>query len=237
MTWNASTVAAPSTVAGYDLNIGGTEKYVGNVLTYEWTGLPAVATNVMVRAVTSDGRKSAWSAAVPVTPTVPYNNAAGGTIREWTRVSDGTHWRSHEFTASAPITFSAVDQPVTFLAVSGGQGGGYSHPADARGNGANGNARVWTTTMPNAGAFNVTVGGGGGGGQQVHQDGAGGGASGIANIGDSNGPGAGSVTTDIRLGTNETWAGNGYGGGGAACYLCPGGTGQQGICVIAYQIG
>lgn len=234
MTWDAATVAEPSTIAGYDLSVGGVEQYVGNVLTYEWGGLAATATTVKVRSVSSDGRKSAWSAEVGVTPTVPYNNASGGTVREYTK-TDGTVWRSHEFTSSGTITFSSIAQPVTMLVLGGGQGGGYSHPADARGNGASGPAKLWTGPMPNVGAFNVTVGGGGGGGQQVHQDGSGGGASAVAGYMDSNG--GGSVTTDIRTGTAETWAGNGYGGGGGACYLCPGGSGQNGIVVIAYQIG
>lgn len=163
----------------------------------------------------------------------PFSAATGGTTIDYTK-GNGEVWRSHTFTGTGTFTITSDSNPFTVLVLSGGQGGGYDHPADFRGPGANGPAKVQSVTATN-GVVNVTVGGGGGGGQGTHQSGAPGGTSSFGAY--LNSSGGGSVTTDVRTGSNQTWAGNGYGGGGAAQYLNPGNTGGPGIVVIGYRIG
>jgi hypothetical protein len=235
LNWTAAGIIG-QTVSGYEIDRDGALTTVGNVLTSTVTGLTNGTTYAFkVRAITASGGRGAWSNTINVAP-VSWNNATGGqTPRTFTRPGKGT-WKSLEFSASGQVNILSAAQPFEIIVCGGGQGGPYSHPADIRGyNGSPGPAKVAPFTLT-TGLKNVTVGGGGGGGQQVHQDGNGGGASGVAGVVDSNG--GGSITTDARVGTNETFAGaSGYGNGGGPCYLCPGGTGAQGVVVIAWQIG
>lgn len=163
----------------------------------------------------------------------PFNAGTGGTEQTYTK-SNGEIWKSHTFTGTSTFNVTSASNPFTVLVLSGGQGGGYCHPADCRPDGAAGPAKVQSITATE-GVVNVTVGAGGGGGAGTHQSGAPGGASSFGAYLTSTG--GGSVTTDVKTGTNQTWAGNGYGAGGAACYLCTGATGQPGIVVIGYRIG
>lgn len=162
----------------------------------------------------------------------PFSAGTGGTEATYTKGSE--LWKSHTFTGTGTFNITSASNPFTVLVLSGGQGGGYDHPADIRGNGANGPAKVQSITATE-GTVNVTVGAGGGGGAGTHQSGAAGGTSSFGAY--LNSSGGGSVTTDVKTGTNQTWAGNGYGGGGAAGYLTTGATGQSGIVVIGYRIG
>ena len=103
MTWNAATVPAPLSISGYELKVDGVERSLGNVLSYEWTGLPTVEAVVSVRSVASDGAKSEWSAGVSFTP-VGYNDATGGTVTEIDDYNGtGKLWRVHTFTGNGTL--------------------------------------------------------------------------------------------------------------------------------------
>lgn len=178
-------------------------------------------------------RMSGWSGPTGRIYTNPLSKGLGGaTTNVYTKGLQT--WISHTYTSTGTFTVLSNSQPFTVLVLSGGQGGGYDHPADIRGAGSSGPAVVSTSVYPALGVVNVTVGGGGGGGAAVHQSGGAGGTSSFGGYLVSSG--GGSVTTDARLGTNETWAGQGYGGGGSSGYLTTGGSGQPGIVVIAYRI-
>ena len=165
-----------------------------------------------------------------------FNLGTGGTVRNWVRTVDGfdENWQSHTFTGTAAFNVISSHQQFEGLVLGGGQGGPYSHPADIREySGANGPAKVEYIDLPK-GSVTCTVGGGGAGATAVHNNGSGGGASAIGSF--LNSSGGGSVTTDIYNGTNMTWAGNGYGAGGASAYLATAPSGQAGILVVAYRV-
>jgi hypothetical protein len=166
-----------------------------------------------------------------VTYTHAYNDGSGGNITTFAK--GGGQWRSHRFFSTATLTMTRATLDSETLVVSGGNGGGYSHPADPRGPGAAGPAKKSTQHIP-LGARTATRGGGGGGGQAVHEGGFGGGASEISGI--INSGGGGYVESDNLDGVNRGFPGNGYGGGGAACYLCPAQGGQPGLALSAYRI-
>lgn len=163
----------------------------------------------------------------------PFNAATGGTETPYTK-SNGEVWKSHTFTSPGQFLITSASNTFTVLVVGGGQGGGYDHPADTRYSGSAGPAKVQSISAAE-GTINISVGGGGGGGQGTHESGGAGGTSAFGAYLTS--PGGGSVTTDVRAGTNQTWPGNGYGGGGAVGYLTPGSSGQQGIVIIGYRVG
>lgn len=167
-----------------------------------------------------------------VSYTHSYNNATGGNITTFARSGSG-QWRSHRFFSNATLTMTKANEDSETLVVAGGQGGGYCHPADCRPPGSPGPAKVSTQHIP-LGGRSVVRGGGGSGAVQVHQNGAGGGTSYINGIIDSSG---GSYVQSVILdGVNRTFPGSGYGGGGAACYLCTAQSGQPGVAVAAYRI-
>lgn len=163
-----------------------------------------------------------------------FNLATGGTVVNYTK-ANGEMWRSHSFASAANFVVTAAPNNFTIMVLGGGGGGGYQHPADSRPAGLNGLTRLQSMLL-SISTIAVSIGGGGGGGTQVHQGGGGyGGDSSVGSYLSTAGGGA-SVTTDIRLGTSESWAGQGYGGGGAAVYHNTGATGQSGFVIIAYQV-
>lgn len=164
--------------------------------------------------------------------TNPLSLGLGGSTQTYTK--NGQTWRSHTFTSSGTFVVYSNTQPFTVLCVSGGQGGGYCHPADCRPNGSAGPAVVSTSITPVVGNISVTVGAGGGGGAGTHQSGAGGGTSAFGSYLNS-GSGS-SVTSDVQAGTNVTYANGTYGYGGAAVYLSTGQTGGPGVVIIAYRL-
>ena len=182
-----------------------------------------------VVAVNTQGNSE--PSATLTTSTSAYNAATGGSVQTFARTGLGT-WKSHTFTSTGTLAVTVANEAFSGVALAGGQGGGYSHPADPRGPGSNGGASSSTTLTIATGNTTCTVGGGGGGGQGTHQSGNPGGASSIGSYLSS---GGGSVTVAFYNGSNTTWAGNGYGGGGAAAYLSPGATGQGGIVFVAYR--
>lgn len=230
LTWNASTIDAPFTIAGYEVNIGGTERAVGNVLTYEWTGLPAVATTAYVRSVASDGTKSAWSPGVPVTPTQPFNAATGGEVTEVPNYrGTGETWRVHRFISNATLTVTAASQPFRVFLIGGGNPGAAASPdcctPQYRAGGAGGAGGKYladdNATLP-LGANAVTIGGNGGGNttlgslvtNNANPNGAGGG----------NNSGVGGNGVEMLITGTSTWVAGG-GGGGAHATGCCGGVG------------
>lgn len=166
-----------------------------------------------------------------ITYTHAYNDGTGGNITSFAK--GGGQWRSHRFFSTGTLTMTRATFDSETLVVSGGHGGGYSHPADWKNPGPPGPAKTSTQHIP-LGSRTVTVGGGGGGGQGVHESGWGGGASEIAGI--INSSGGGNVESTNLDGVNRGFPGNGYGGGGDACYLCPAQGGQPGLAVAAYRI-
>jgi hypothetical protein len=230
LTWNATSGLSGAATAyiievepsGPTISIAGTSATV--------TGM-SVGTNYKftVFAVNSAGNGPRSN---QVSYTHQYNDGSGGNITTFARSGSG-QWRSHRFFSNATLTLTRANENSETLVVSGGQGGGYCHPADCRGPGAAGPAKVSTQHIP-LGARSVVRGGGGGGGAAVHQSGGGGGASSISGIISSSG--GGTVQSLILDGVNRTFPGAGYGGGGAACYLCTGQAGQPGVAVAAYRI-
>jgi hypothetical protein len=234
LSWTAPSYVGDSGITSYVLSntaAAGSISYSGTTAVV--SGLTANTSYTWsVYAINAQGR-SADSASITAS-TAAYNSATGGSTLEFARSGLG-NWRSHTFTS--PGTFSITGtafEPFSVTVLSGGAGGGYSHPADPRGPGAPGPARESTSINVSSGNVSVTVGGGGGGGTGTHDGGQPGGTSSFGAFLSSSG--GGSVTNNFRTGSNLTWAGNGYGGGGAACYLCTGGTGQAGIVFAAYRI-
>jgi len=211
-----------------NINEGGYVKVSGTTENVEYV-LSIFGVNLAGKGVAAESAPfyANWNNANGGAPTGPYDY-------------DGRKWKSHTFTS--PGTFSVsrnVQNVFNTVVTAGGQGGGYSHPADARGPGAPGPARiVYDITIPdNQPTVTVSVGGGGGGGQQVHQSGGGGGNSSFGGFAQSAGGSTGQKTW-IRNGAQETYPGtSGWGNGGAAQYLAPGQSGQPGVVVVNYQTG
>lgn len=232
--WTAPSYVGDSAITSYVLSntIGaGSVAYTGTTAVV--SGLtPGTSYTSSVVAVNNQGGSAASNSVTA--STAAYNNATGGSTLEFARSGLGT-WRSHTFTS--PGTFSIVGSAFELFSatvLAGGNGGGYDHPADRKYPGSPGPAKQSTAISVSSGSVTVTVGGGGGGGQGTHDGGGGGGASSFGSHLVSSG--GGSVSNNFRTGSSLTWAGNGYGGGGAAAYLSPGGSGQQGIVFIAYRI-
>ena len=221
MTWNAATVAAPLSISGYELRVDGVERSVGNVLSYEWTGLPAVKAVVSVRSVASYGDKSEWSAGVSFTPSVPYNNATGGTVTEVANYNGtGQRWMVHTFTGGGTLNVSRAAQPFRVLVVggSGGGGSGADGSLGYGGGGGGGGGAVDTSIELTTGAIAVTVGGQGVTQTSIYEQryGGGGGTSSLGSYVSAAGGGGG----------HSTWhaAPNSKGGNSGAPQSRSGGT-------------
>ena len=159
VTWQASTPVRDQTVVSYDVRIDSSEvRNVGNVLTYDWTGLALGASHSFaVRAHQSDGAVSRWSS--EHIATIPeWNEATGGTITEVSSYN-GTNetWRIHKFTSSSTFTVTQASQNFRVLVVGGG--GGSSGPYG--GGGGAGGVIANDSQALSVGAHTVTIGAGG----------------------------------------------------------------------------
>ena len=162
LSWTASTVGY-TTVASYELDQDGVVSDVGDVLLTQVTGLSdGTAYAFKVRAVAAfTGERGAWSNVVSVTPSVPYNDATGGTI---TTVDDyngtGEQWRVHTFAANGTLNVTKATQPFRVLVVGGGGTGGTGCPNGAGGGGGGGGVYHNAALALTATAHTVTVGAG-----------------------------------------------------------------------------
>ena len=213
------------TFNGANINAGGNVKVSGTT--------PGVTYTLTIFGVNLAGKGEGAES----TPFQANFNIANGGSPQGPFTYDERQWKSHTFTSPGTFSISKNFQKFNTVVTSGGQGGGYSHPADAKGPGAPGPARVVYGIDVSGTSVNVTVGGGGGGGAAVHQNGGGGGPSSFGSYAQSAGGSTGQKTW-IRTGAQETYPGtSGWGNGGAAQYLATGQSGKPGVVVVNYQTG
>jgi hypothetical protein len=263
---NGIRVSWPAAVgaASYEVSIDGVAQNVGDVLTFDKTGLTVGQSYACrVRPVSDALVEGAWSAEKSATAISPFNAATGGTETTITDYNGtGQTWKVHTFNAGGTFEVLTSVLPFQILACGGGGGGGGSN--NAVHGGAGGGGRVGHGPMTVAvGSHAVVVGtggpGGGGNGSGTNGNpssvagvvGTGGAASG-ANAGGTSGAGGGANLTNNISGANVLYGADapvfnagggaggappGGGGGPAAVGTNGGGTGQTGRVVIAYRIG
>jgi hypothetical protein len=136
---------------------------VGNVLAKTYTSLtPGTSYAYRVRAVSAEGRRSAWSNVAVATALEPYNAATGGTVTDVTNYNGtGQKWRVHRFTGNGTFTVSTAAQPFrVFVCGGGGAGGGADNARHSQGGEGAYSLTNDSKAIP-VGAHSVVVGAGG----------------------------------------------------------------------------
>lgn len=172
-TTNPTSVALSWPTAGgsptsYEIDIDGTIIDVGNVTSYERTGLtPNQQYRFKVRPKYSDGSTGGWTFFKDRTPT-GFNSATGGTIVD---VSDyngsGETWRVHTFSSNG--NFVVSNSPLEFRVLLVGGGGSQGSGGTYGGGGAGGMVERNNFSITQ-GEYPIVVGSGGTGTRNKGQD-------------------------------------------------------------------
>lgn len=247
---------AGNSPSSYELSIDGVITNVGNVTSYEKTGLTiGQQYQFKVRPVYSDGSTGGWSFFKNRTP-LGWNAATGGSINDFISTGQsgtvtGATYRVHSFTS--PGNFVVTNSGSTFdLLIVGGGGGGANGGCGNGNSGGGGRGGTYTISLTNT-TYPITVGNGGSGGD-VCNAGAGSASTAFGYTG-AGGPGATSGATQYGgLGLNSNWDGTtqwygynpgpraytaigyGSGGGGGALSGNWGYGGSGGIVRVRYRI-
>lgn len=200
--------------ASYELDINGTIINVGNVTSYEKTGLNVGQQyRVKVRPVYSDGSTGGWTYFKDRTPT-GFNSATGGTE---TIVSNyngtGETWKVHKFTSNGTFNVTNAGELFKLLVVGGGGGGGCSHG----GGGGAGQFVLNNNTTLSSQSYSVTIGSGGAKGTSPGVRGSNGGTSSFGSVATAIGGGGGGSRSNSGGSSSSVGLSGASGGGGAGC--------------------
>jgi hypothetical protein len=189
---------------------------VGNVLAKTYTSLtPGTSYAYRVRAVSAEGRRSAWSNVAVATALEPYNAATGGTVTDVPNYNGTTEtWRFHRFNASGTLTVSRAVQPFYAVAVGGGGGGGGGREGGGGGGGA-GKYLETQSLVLQAAAIAITIGAGGVGSPTTGGAADTGGTTTVGSLSATGGTGGISGWSPNGGGRGGT-SGNGFAGGGTS---------------------